>query len=78
MLQTDKYILKGAQAEVWEPRFTYHGFRYVEVTGFPGKPELENIKGIAVNTKLPVNGSFHCSDEMLNRIHRVIKNTMTM
>jgi alpha-L-rhamnosidase len=36
--QTDKYTLKGDGVEVWEPRFTYHGFRYIQVTGFPGTP----------------------------------------
>ncbi len=35
---TDTYILNGKGLEIWEPRFTYHGFRYVEVTGYPGKP----------------------------------------
>jgi alpha-L-rhamnosidase len=37
---TDTYTLKGKGTEVYEPRFTYHGFRYVEVTGYPGKPSL--------------------------------------
>ena len=43
--QTDTYTLKGEGTEVWEPRFTYHGFRYVEVTGFPGTPTINAIKG---------------------------------
>ncbi len=41
----DEYVLKGTAAEVWEPRFTYHGFRYVEVRGYPGKPALDAIEG---------------------------------
>ena len=68
--QTDKYICKGTGAESWEPRFTYHGFRYVEMTGFPGKPGLENLEGIVVYTAVDKAGSFECSDEMLNRIHK--------
>ena len=36
--QTDTYMLKGGGEEVFEPRFTFHGFRYVEVTGYPGEP----------------------------------------
>ena len=43
--QTDTYILKGQGAEVWEPRFAYHGFQYVEVTGLPGKPSLDMLRG---------------------------------
>jgi len=40
---TDVYVLKGGEEEKWEPRFTYHGFRYVQLEGFPGRPELQNI-----------------------------------
>ena len=46
---TDIYTLKGEGTEVWEPRFTYHGFRFVEVTGFPGKPTLAAIEGSVVH-----------------------------
>lgn len=49
---TDIYILKGEGGEVYEPRFTYHGFRYVEVTGFPGTPNLDSIEGVVVNSAL--------------------------
>ena len=66
--QTDHYILKGEGEEVWEPRFAYHGFQYVQVTGLPGKPALENITGCAVNTDFAPIGSFECSNELLNRL----------
>ena len=56
--QTDSYILKGDGAEIWEPRFTYHGFRYVEVTGYPGKPTLASIEGRVVNDDLKTAGRF--------------------
>lgn len=77
VVQTDRYILKGEGIEVWEPRFTYHGFRYVEVVGFPGVPTLENLEGVVVYTAVEQVGEFDCSDQMLNKIHEVIKWTQT-
>lgn len=65
---TDRYILKGKGTEIYEPRFTYHGFRYVEVTGYPGKPTLEDITGCVVHSDVANNGHFVCSDETINRI----------
>jgi alpha-L-rhamnosidase len=67
--QTDTYILKGEGIEDWEPRFTLHGFRYAEVTGFPGTPALTNLEaGFAYNA-VETSGSFECSNPLLNRIH---------
>ena len=54
---TDTYILKGEGVEVYEPRFTYHGFRYVEVTGFPGTPGLDSLRGIVVHSESGRQGS---------------------
>ena len=71
-VQTDQYTCKGEGVEEWEPRFTYHGFQYVEMTGFPGTPTLDNLQGIVVNTALEENGTFECSDKMINRIHNTI------
>jgi len=59
---TDSYTLKGQGTEIWQPRFTYHGFRYVEVTGFPGKPTLDALEGQVVHDDLPVAGEFACSN----------------
>lgn len=67
---TDKYILKGQGTETWEPRFTYHGFRYVQLEGFPGKPDLNTIEGRVVHTGFDFHGSFECSDPLINQIHR--------
>jgi alpha-L-rhamnosidase len=67
-LVTDTYTLNGSGAEVWEPRFTSHGFRYVEVTGYPGKPTLDSIEGRVVNDDLETAGTFECSNPLLNRI----------
>ena len=69
---TDTYTLKGGGAEVYEPRFTYHGFRFVEVTGYPGKPGLSAIEGRVVHDDLPVAGEFACSNPLLNHIYRNI------
>ena len=68
--QTDVYILKGEGAEVWEPRFTLHGFRYVEMTGFPGTPNRTNLEGRFVYNAVETTGSFECSNPLLNQIHR--------
>lgn len=66
---TDKYILKGQGTEVYEPRFTYHGFRYVQIEGFPGKPDLDTIEGRVVHTAFDFRGDFACSDPLINQIH---------
>ncbi len=69
---TDIYTLKGQGVETWSPRFTYHGFRYVEVKGFPGKPALDAIQGCIVNDDLPAAGEFACSDPTINAVYRNI------
>ena len=67
---TDTYILKGDEKERWEPRFTYHGFRYVEMTGYPGKPDLSSIKGKVVYDAVETTGSFACSNPLINSIYK--------
>ncbi|NLH15170.1 MAG: family 78 glycoside hydrolase catalytic domain [Phycisphaerae bacterium] len=66
--QTDVYILKGEGTEVWQPRFVYHGFRYVEMTGFPGKPNVDNLLACVAHTDFAAAGSFACSNPLLNKI----------
>ncbi len=66
---TDIYILKGEEEEAWEPSFVYHGFRYVEVTGFPGVPTVDNFEGRIVYDNISQTGSFVSSDSILNRIY---------
>ena len=74
--QTDTYILNqdalGHLSSVPDdlPRFCYHGFQYVEVTGFPGRPSLDNLRGVFIHSAVPVAGEFECSNPMLNRIWR--------
>jgi alpha-L-rhamnosidase len=66
--QTDTYILKGEGVETWEPRFTWHAFRYVDVFGSPQELTLENLEGQVVNTDVSQAGIFECSNELFNRI----------
>jgi alpha-L-rhamnosidase len=67
----DTYILKGDPAgETWTPEFTYHGFQYVEVTGFPGKPGVDAVTGIVLHSDTPYHGKFTCSDPMLNKLYQ--------
>ncbi len=68
-LQQDYYILKGGGTEVFEPRFTYHGFQYVEVTGYPGTPTLETLEGQFVQASVSPSGSFTSGNDLINRIH---------
>ena len=65
---TDRYTLKGIGTELYEPRFTYHGFRYVEITGYPGTPDLSAIEGHVVHDDLARAGEFTCSNDLLNQI----------
>ncbi|MEY4916421.1 MAG: hypothetical protein RL616_334, partial [Verrucomicrobiota bacterium] len=68
----DSYTLKGKGVETYEPRFTHHGFRFVEVTGFPGKPELNAIEGKVVHDALPKVGEFATSNPLINQIYHNI------
>ncbi|HLX13132.1 MAG TPA: family 78 glycoside hydrolase catalytic domain, partial [Bacteroidota bacterium] len=65
---TDTYILKGDGQESWQPRFTYHGFRYIEVTGYPGTPPLSAITGEVVYDAIATTGSFATSNATINKI----------
>ncbi|MBL7115925.1 MAG: family 78 glycoside hydrolase catalytic domain [Kiritimatiellae bacterium] len=71
----DTYICKGEGVEVWEPRFTFHGFQYVRMTGYPGTPDKDAVTGIEVTSATRVVGSFECSDERLNKLYRNIIQT---
>ena len=67
------YTLAGTGDEVYEPRFTFMGFRFVEVTGFPGELTTENLTGIVVHSDMPVTGSFECSNPLLNQLQHNIQ-----
>jgi hypothetical protein len=67
---TDIFVLRGSEdAETYQPRFTYHGFRYVEVTGYPGRPTPDDLVGCVVHADVTGRtGRFRSSNELLNRI----------
>lgn len=69
---TDEYVLRGGGEEVYQPRFTYHGFRFVELTGYPGKPDLSTIEGMVVHDGLGRSGEFSCSNALINHIYKNI------
>ncbi len=69
--QTDRYIMKGTGEEVWEPRFTYHGFRYVQVEGLPAAATLNHLRARVVRTAFDKIGTFNCSNEDVNSLQRV-------
>jgi alpha-L-rhamnosidase len=65
---TDTYLAYRSDAIDWEPRFTFHGFQYVEITGLSSPPAEDTITGVALSSDTPVVGSFACSDPMLNKL----------
>ncbi len=70
---TDYYTLRGDGEEVWEPRFTFHGFRYVELSGLPGEVTADAVTGVVVHTDAPLSGSFECSDPLVNQLQHNIQ-----
>lgn len=76
VVQTDEYICAGNGREVWNPRFTYHGYRYLELSGMAAEPELDWIKTIVVHTDVNKRGEFECSDEQINKLHELAVRTM--
>lgn len=73
--QEDGYTLKGNGEEVWSPRFTFHGFRFVEIIGWPGQPSLNSIEGLRMNADLSLAGDFQCSNQLFNQLHETINRT---
>lgn len=66
---TDVYTMKGEGTEKWEPRFVTHGFRFVEVTGYPGTPAISDFEGKVVYDDMAAAGSFETSNNILNQIY---------
>ena len=69
-LVTDIYTLKGVGEETWRPSFVYHGFRYVEVTGYPRTPTTNDFVGEVVYDDIRSISSFETSNDILNQIHK--------
>lgn len=73
---TDSYIFKGAkEGEEWTPHFTYHGFRYCELSGLASPPTLDTLTGLALNSDTPLVSKFECSDDVVNRLFKNIVRT---
>ena len=66
---TDRYTARGEGVETWEPRFTVHGFRYVEVSGLPARPASDTITGRVVHSLMPATGQLETSNPLVNRLH---------
>ena len=69
----DTYVTRGGEVEIWQPRFTFHGFRYVELTGLPTKPGMDAVTGIVINSDTPRSGQFACSDPRINQLQSNIQ-----
>ena len=74
--QQDTYICSGKGSEVFEPHFTYHGFRYVEVNGLAYPPQVSDLAGCVVHSAAPETGQFDCSSPLLNKIMSAIQWTL--
>ena len=67
---TAEYILKGEGIEIYEPRFTYFGFKYAEISSENGSLDLHDIEGCVVHTDNKQVGEFYCDNDLVNKIHR--------
>ncbi|HEY0677487.1 MAG TPA: family 78 glycoside hydrolase catalytic domain [Chitinophagaceae bacterium] len=68
-----KYILRGGAEEVFEPRFTFYGFRYIKIDGYPGEIKPENFTAVALYSDMPPAGSFECSNPLINQLQHNIQ-----
>jgi alpha-L-rhamnosidase len=66
---TDRYTLRGGGQETWEPGFTFHGFRYVQVDGWPGELTAGSLRAVVVHSDMARAGWLETSDELVNRLH---------
>jgi alpha-L-rhamnosidase len=66
---TDTYTLKGAGEEVWEPRFTFHGLRYAEITGLAEPIDPQAVTAVVIHSDMRRTGWFESSEPLLNRLH---------
>jgi alpha-L-rhamnosidase len=67
------YTLAGTGEEIYEPRFTFMGFRFVEITGFPGELKAENLTGVVVHSDMSVTGHYECSNPLINQLQHNIQ-----
>ncbi len=65
---TDRFIAKGGRY-CWHPMFTYHGFRYVEISGLRYTPKLDDFTGLVLYDEMPFTGTFETSNEIINAVY---------
>lgn len=70
---TDTYICRGGETEIWNPRFTFHGFRYVEISGLKTRPQRDAVTGLVWSSDLADTGGFACSQPLINRLQSNIR-----
>ena len=70
---TITYILKGGVEEIYEPKFTFFGFRYVHVTGISEMPDLDQITGVVIHSDMEQSGTFNCSNPFINQLQQNIQ-----
>jgi alpha-L-rhamnosidase len=73
--QADVYVAQGGGEETYTPRFTFHGFRYAEITGLPAAPALSDLEGLALGSDLASTGEFACANDLFNRIQEMTRRT---
>lgn len=71
--QTDKYIKRTDGQELWQPRFVYHGFQYVEVSGLTCEPDLNTVTALFLHTDVKERGHFECSDNIINKVQENVR-----
>ncbi|MCK4880306.1 MAG: glycoside hydrolase family 78 protein [Bacteroidales bacterium] len=70
---TNTYLLKGEAGETFEPHFTFQGFRYVMISGYPGALSSDDIRGMVIHSDMKPSGTFTCSDPMINQLqHNIV------
>jgi alpha-L-rhamnosidase len=71
--QMIRYTAKGGGLEIYEPHFTFQGFRYVAISGWPGEPKLDAFTGVVVHSQIPATGTFDCSNPLINQLqHNIV------
>ncbi len=74
--QTDQYVLSGHGVENWQPSFSYKGFQYIQVDGYPGTPTADDVVAEIVHTDVPSTGTFSSSNDLLNTLHSLTRRTV--
>ena len=69
----DTYYCKGEGIEIYKPRFTFHGFRYIEISGVDEAPALEDVQAVLLSSVDQITGKFHCDNELINRFTQNVK-----